>query len=115
MTGSQQDQAEEVNYLDQDRHVPRAEFIRLLQQALSELGHPDVSRSLEEATGLVCESAHMAQMKQHVLGGDWLRACDSVHACTDLTAAQSQKVQFMLLRQHALEVRAARQLTRMQT
>ena len=85
--------------------MPRSDFVRLLQQALSELGHCEISRSLEQATNITCESSHITQLRECVLEGQWLRACECVQGCAELSATQLQQVRFVLLREHALEVR----------
>ena len=91
-------------YLDEQQRIPRAEYIRLLQQALCELGYEQVSDGLREASGLSCESTQIEQLRENVKQGQWLQACESIAGCPGLTQAQLQQVQFKLLREHALEV-----------
>ena len=98
---------EQPEFLDEGHHVPRSDFVRLLQQALAELGHCEISRSLEQATNITCESSHITQLRECVLEGQWLQACECVQGCAELSATQLQQVRFVLLREHALEVRVS--------
>ena len=85
--------------------TPQTEFIRLLQQALSDLGHCRISRQLTEVTGIACEHAQIQTMRTQIAAGAWLEACESVRLCPDVTQQQRNCVQFVLLREHVLKVR----------
>lgn len=102
----QTDHADQSEFLDDDQLIPRTDFVRLLQQALAELGHCNISRSLEQASSLTCESGHIKQLRECVLQGHWLQACECAQQCMELTTSQQQQAQFVLLREHVLEVRS---------
>lgn len=82
-----------------------SEFVRLLQQALSDLGHCSISEQVAVATGVASEHAHIRTMRKQIEAGQWLDACESIRLCPDVTTQQCSCVQFVLLREHVLEVR----------
>ena len=106
MESTESMRAEQPECLDSEGVVHRVEFVRLLQQALTELGHCDISDQLQHATDIQCESEAIVSLKKHVLAGEWPQACASVARCAELAESQRKGVQFALLREHALEVRS---------
>lgn len=84
--------------------IKRVEYIRILQQALTELGYSQLADGLAEASNCVCEAPSVVQLRQHIVDGAWLPACEAAEACTELTTDQLCRVKYVLLQQHVLEV-----------
>lgn len=91
-------------FIGQKGGIKRVEYIRILQQALTELGHPQLADGLAEASGCVCEAPSVVQLRQHIVDGDWLPACEAAEACAELTSDQLSRVKYVLMQQHVLEV-----------
>jgi hypothetical protein len=92
-------------YLDANHRIRKSDYIRLLQQALSELGLSAISDRVAAATGIACEEAHIVSLREQISLGEWLEACQSIQECSDVPSSAQRRVQFVLLREHVLEVR----------
>jgi hypothetical protein len=91
-------------YLNSHHRIHKSEYIRLLQQALSDLGHFAISEQVAAATGIVCEDKHIVSLRNQIAQGDWLEACQSIQKCNDVPPSAQRRVQFVLLREYVLEV-----------
>ena len=84
--------------------INRVEYIRILQQALTELGYSQLADGLAEASNCLCEAPSVVHLRQHIVNGAWLPACEAAEACTELTTDQLSRVKYVLMQQHVLEV-----------
>lgn len=84
--------------------IKRVEYIRILQQGLTELGYPQLADGLAEASSCVCEEPSVVRLRQHIVNAAWLPACEAAEACTELTTDQLSRVKYVLMQQHVLEV-----------
>jgi hypothetical protein len=91
-------------YLDAHHRICKSDYIRLLQQALSELGLCAISDRVAAATGIACEDAHIVSLREQIARGEWLDACQSIQECSGVPSSAKRRVQFVLLREHVLEV-----------
>jgi hypothetical protein len=96
--------ATQSEFIGEKKQVQRVAYIRIVSQALTELGHPRLADALAEASGCVCEEPSIVQLRQHIINGAWLPACEAAEACTELTDEQLARVKYELMQQHVLEV-----------
>lgn len=91
-------------FIGEKKAIKRVEYVRILQQALTELGHPQLADGLAQASSCVCEESSVVKLRQHIVNGEWLPACEAATACTELTSDQLSRVKYVLMQQHVLEV-----------
>ena len=83
----------------------RVEYIRLLEQALSQLGFDGAARHLEQESGVALEAPEIGRLRTAVLAGDFSEA---VHLLGQLPLSdyEYRRAEFALLEQNFLEVRS---------
>jgi hypothetical protein len=91
-------------YVDEGGTIKRSEYIRLLQQSLAELGYDSLACKLAEASGFVCEEPSVSELRHHIIDGSWLSAVQAAEACSALSRDQLNKVKYLLMQEHVLEV-----------
>lgn len=96
--------ATQSHFIGDSGVIKRVEYIRILQQALTELGYSQLADGLAEASNCLCEAPSVVYLRQHIVNGAWLPACEAAEACTELTTDQLSRVKYVLMQQHVLEV-----------
>jgi hypothetical protein len=82
----------------------RVEVVRLMIQALGDLGYNDVASMLERESGLRTESTEVADFRKAILSGEWGQAEEAL-GHIELQAPDSFKsMLFLIRRQHYLEL-----------
>ncbi len=76
----------------------RADLVRLITQALHELGYPSVARNLEDISGVELLSSEIKKLRAGILAGEWSDVCEII-AHLDLPPKQKRHVQFLVLRE----------------
>eukprot|EP01098_Paradermamoeba_levis_P009052 TRINITY_DN3749_c0_g1_i1.p1 TRINITY_DN3749_c0_g1~~TRINITY_DN3749_c0_g1_i1.p1 ORF type:complete len:597 (-),score=150.62 TRINITY_DN3749_c0_g1_i1:14-1597(-) len=88
-----------------DKRINRAEFVRLLIQALGELGFQKTAESLETESGILLHSISVSKFQQGVEGGKWKEVekllPDLEEHCSDL-----ESVKYQIYKQKYLELLA---------
>lgn len=86
--------------------INRLEYIRLLEQALMQLGYGDLARALETASGVEMHPRHATAFRDAVLGGDFQGALDLL---PKLGAPKDDvyRARFLLLRAKYIEAISA--------
>lgn len=84
--------------------INRTEYIRLLEQALDNLGFPSLAAQLEADSGVRCQSAEVVRLRAACLQGEWHTAVALVDALQFRHADQRTHAKFIILEQKFLEV-----------
>lgn len=84
--------------------INRVEYIRLLEQALDNLGFPSLALQLEAHSGVRCQSSEVVRLRAACLKGDWEAAVSLVDALHFRHADQRTHAKFIVLEQKFLEV-----------
>lgn len=84
--------------------IDRTQYLRLLQQSLSQLGYPTVAEQLEKTSGVPCQSRATSNLQTCVLKGDWDAALKCLDAMEDMALALVPHAKFHLLEQKFLEI-----------
>lgn len=84
--------------------INRVEYIRLLEQALDNLGFPRLAAQLEAESGVRCQSAEVVRLRAACLQGDWETVVSLVDALHFRHADQRTHAKFIVLEQKFLEV-----------
>lgn len=82
----------------------RAEYVRLLEQALGALGFHDAARQLQKDSGIALEPPTVGQLRAAVIAGSFDKAVAVVSQLPLASPAQTQQAKFLLLEQKYLEV-----------
>lgn len=83
----------------------RAEYVRLLEQALSDLGFHEAAAQLQQESGIALEPPTVERLRTAVKQGAFDKAVSLVAQLQLGSGAQTQHAQFLLLEQKYLEVR----------
>ena len=83
--------------------IDRTQYIRLLQQSLSQLGHSSIAEQLEKASGVPCQSPATSNLQTCVLQGDWEGALEYLTAL-DMAPTSLPYAKFYLLEQKFIEI-----------
>lgn len=81
----------------------REEYIRLLEQALGQLGFGAVAEQLERESGVQLEAPEIGLLRSAVMGGDF-EAAVRLLGQLPLTESEVRRAQFAVLEQKFLEV-----------
>ncbi len=84
--------------------INRVEYIRLLEQALDNLGFSSLATQLERQSGVRCQSADVVRLRAACLEGDWATAVSLVENLQFRNADQKTHAKFIVLEQKYLEV-----------
>jgi len=84
--------------------LPRDDFIRLLEDALTRLGHAPLAAQLEAATGVALCSPQATALRTAVSAGDWAAASAALAQLPPRDAAAGAAARWLLLR-HTLRER----------
>ena len=82
------------------------EYIRLLEQALSQLGFDGAARHLEQESGIALEAPEIGRLRTSVLAGDFAEAVQLLGQLP-LSDYEYRRAEFALLEQNFLEARTA--------
>ena len=81
----------------------RVEYIRLLEQALSQLGFEGAAQQLQQESGIALEAPEIGRLRAAVLAGDFTEAV-RVLGQLPLSDYEYRRAEFALLEQNFLEV-----------
>ncbi len=81
----------------------RAEYVRLLEQALGALGFHDAAQQLHKDSGIALEPPTVGQLRGAVAAGAFDKAVTLVAQLPLASPAATQQAQFLLLEQKYLE------------
>jgi hypothetical protein len=84
--------------------INREEYIRVLEEALTRLGHAGLAKQLEAETGVALSSAAAGALREAVLSGAWDAAAAALAALPARDAASAAAARWLLLR-HKLRER----------
>ena len=88
--------------------IRRAEYVRLLQQALNGLGYADLAASLGEASGSPAEAPPALALRAAVAAGDWEAALASLPGLgLGGAGPRARSAAYIILREQFLEALAA--------
>ncbi|KAL1918269.1 uncharacterized protein VTP21DRAFT_2929 [Calcarisporiella thermophila] len=98
-------------------HMPRTRFqpqelVRLIVQALQDLGYNESASVLEQESGYMLESTEVARFRSAVMAGDWSEAEGLLTGLGLNEGEDLQKVKFLISQQKYLELLEAQQLKR---
>ena len=117
--------AEEKQWLGPNGMIDRGEYVRLIEQALVNLGYHDVAMTLEKRSGITLEESEVSQFREAILHGHWRDALailtslpvsgqisanardgeivelDSLESPEDVRVVEAR---FLILEQHYLEL-----------
>lgn len=98
--------SESEKYIGPRRMINRLEYIRLLEQALMQLGYGDLARALETASGVEMHPRHATAFRDAVLGGDFQAALELL---PELGSSRDDvyRARFLLLRTKYVEAISA--------
>jgi len=105
---------QEMNHKSKDtlsnNNIKQDELVRLIIQALGELGYNDASSTLEKESGILLQSPAVSEFCKGVLGGDWELVNKRV---SDLHIADKEdflNAKFLVYQQKFLELLEARKI-----
>ena len=90
--------------------IDRVEFVRLLEQAVRNLGYASISEQLEVESGITYQNPVVNAFKQHILSGDWDAAVALLGELAMTRSGADKEAKFLLLEQKYLEVRGPSRL-----
>ena len=85
--------------------INRAEYIRIIQQALHGLGFKDVAQQLERSSGVQYQAREVTHFRDAIVQGDWDEAVRLLGRLKLSNSESFSKAKFLLLEQKYLEVR----------
>ncbi|KAK9865403.1 hypothetical protein WJX84_007229 [Apatococcus fuscideae] len=91
--------------------INRAEYIRIIQQALHGLGFKDVAQQLERSSGVQYQAREVTHFRDAIVQGDWDEAVRLLGRLKLSNSESFSKAKFLLLEQKYLEAIQARELT----
>jgi len=95
----------EEEFLGPQALVNRREYLRLIEQALSRLGFPEVAAELERRSGVQLHSAAVVEFQQGLLAGRWERSLELLPSLIAEASSEARKlVHFLILEQKLLEL-----------
>lgn len=83
--------------------INRTEYIRLLEQALQNLGFGSIARQLEAESGVLCQSSEVVALEGAVLSGSWDKAVGCLDRLRFSTEDERKQAKFFVLEQKYLE------------
>ena len=86
--------------------INRAEYIRLIEQALHGLGFEDVAKQLEASSGVQHQAREVTQFRRAILQGDWDQAVELLSRMKLGNSESFSRAKFLVLEQKYLEVSA---------
>ncbi|PFH54156.1 hypothetical protein AMATHDRAFT_135352 [Amanita thiersii Skay4041] len=98
-------------YEDDDSHLDREEYVRLVIQSLKDVGYIESAATLEAESGYSMETQEVSQFRQHILNGHWAKA---EAALTRLGVHEEDKLleaKFLISEQKYLELLEAKKTT----
>ncbi len=84
--------------------INRAEYIRLIEQALHGLGFKDVARQLETTSGVRHQAREVTQFRDAIVQGEWDQAVDLLSRLKLGNSESLSRAKFLVLEQKYLEV-----------
>lgn len=85
--------------------INRAQYIRLIEQALHGLGFPDVAEQLERSSGVQHQAQEVSHFRAAILEGAWDEAVQLLGQLKLGNSESLSRAKFLLLEQKYLEVR----------
>ena len=89
------------------------EYIRLLEQALSQLGFEGAAAQLQRESGVALEAPEIGRLRAAVLAGDFTEAVQLLGQLP-LSDYEYRRAEFALLEQNFLEVSLCKPLSRLE-
>ena len=85
-------------------HLHREEYIRVLEQALTQLGFGALAQQLEQESGVQLEASEIGRLRGAVMEGDYEATLELLEQLP-LTEQELRRAKFAVLEQKFLEVR----------
>ncbi|CAG9460671.1 unnamed protein product [Pedinophyceae sp. YPF-701] len=96
--------AAEARMLGTKGEIERSEYIRLLQQALKDIGYEEIAEQLQKQSGIACEADQVPVLRKAIQSGDWAAATGALDGLSFASETDRTDARFWILERSVVEL-----------